>query len=223
MTLPTSSSGRWFGVLVALLCLTLPQIALAQGKCGYMSGGDPPPWFSVDGGAGIALPIPVSSSMRAKTIVPAFAAGVHLQLPPRGRVGLIYLHKEFKEQNSTFEYGKYNDLLVRSSLAVVLRRQFQWDLHLLLGLSFITVQFMDIDKDNPQVVNQGGKVVLVGPIKRKQVTTLTGGVGTRLAWYPIDPLGIFVEMSVLYAYQGSLEPEDGAMNLNTISGLEVHF
>lgn len=220
---PAHSVRGWVAALVALACLTVPHLALSQGKCGYTSGRAATPWFSMEGGAGVSLPVPLSSSMRAKSIVPGFAGGVSLQMSPRGRVGLFYIHKEFQEQNSTFEYGKYNDLLVRGSLALVMRRQFQWDLHLLTGLSFVTIQFMDIDKTDPQTSERDGEVVVVGPIKRRQITTFTGGLGSRLVWFPVDPVGVFVDLSVLYAYQASLEPEDGAMNLNTIAGVEAHF
>jgi hypothetical protein len=218
-----SSPRICFAIFLALLCLSAPTAALSQGKCGYLAGRNPGPWVSVEGGGGIALPIPLSGDMGAKSLAAGFAGGVHLHLPRRGAVGIVYLNKEFREQNSAFEYGKYHDLLVRGSFAAVLRQYVQWDLHLLLGLSFVTVQFMDIDKDNPQTAEQNGKVVVVGPIKRSQVTTLTGGLGTRLAWFPVDPVGIYLDLSVLYAYQASLKAEDGAMNLNTIGGMEIHF
>jgi len=196
---------------------------MAQGKCGYLAGQTPGPWVSVEGGAGVALPIPLNGNRWAKSPVAGFAGGVHLHLPRRGGVGLLYLRKEFKESGSTFIWGKYNDLLVRGSLAAVLSQHVQWDFHLLVGLSFVTVQFEEIDKDKPQTVERNGIIATGGPIKRKQITTLTGGLGTRLAWFPIDPIGIYVDVSVLYAYQASLGPEDGALNLNTIGGLEGHF
>ncbi len=218
-----SSSLLLSALLVGLFCLSAPFATLAQGKCGYLAGRTPGPWVSVEGGGGIALPIPVSGEMRAKRLATGFAGGIQLHLPRRGTVGLVYLNKEFREQNSTFEYGKYNDVLVRGALAAVLRQRLQWDFHILLGLSFVTVQFMDIDEDNPQTVNQNGIVAVVGPIKRKQMTTFTGGLGTRLSWFPIDPLGVYLDLSVLYSYQASLEPEDGALNMNTSGGLEAHF
>jgi hypothetical protein len=241
MTRHSSSPLAIFAVFLPLLCLCAPASALSQGKCGYLAGGNPGPWVSVEGGGGFALPIPLSGSMGAKSLVAGFAGGVQLHLPRRVGVGIVYLNKEFRERDSTFEYGKFHDLLARGSLAdriencrdeahdllargslaVVLSQRVQWDFHLLLGLSSVTVQFIDIDK--LKTVTQNGMVELVGQIKRKQIITFTGGLGTRLAWFPIDLLGIYLDVSVLYAYQASLEPEDGAMNLNTVSGLEIHF
>lgn len=217
-----SASSALLSLLGALLLL-VPGVAGAQGKCGYLAGQEPAPWISLEAGGGVALPIPLGADARAKSLVAGFGGGVHLNLPSGARIGLIYVRKEFKEENSVFEYGQYNDLLARGSLAAVFGQHVQWDFHLLMGVSFVTVQFMDIDKENPQFEERNGIKEPVGPIKRKQISALTGGLGTRFSYFPIDPVGIFLDLSMLYAYQASLEPEEGAMNLNAIGGLEFHL
>ncbi len=208
-------------IVTALLLLSLP--ALGQGKCGVLSGKSPSPWLSVEAGGGVALPIPLSSKMKAKSAVAAITAGVQLHLPRRFGVGLRYAYKEFSEANSTFEYGRFHDLLLRGAVAAVMGQYVQWDFFLLAGPSFVKVRFMDIDPVNPQYVEQGGMVVPVGPIKEKQITAFTAGLGTRLAYYPFDALGLTLDVVAHYSLQASLTPEEGAMSVAVTGGLEGHF
>ncbi len=207
--------------LVASMLLPLP--VLGQGKCGVLSGKSPSPWLSMEAGGGVALPIPLSSKMKAKSAVPAITAGLQLHLPRRFGVGLLFAYKEFREVNSTFEYGRFNDLLFRGAVAVLMQQYLQWDLFVLAGPSFVKVRFMDIDPVNPQYLEQNGRVVPVGPIKEKQITAFTAGLGTRLACYPIDALGIYLDVAAQYSLQSSLTLEEGAMNVRVSGGLEGHF
>ncbi len=216
--LRTSAAG-----LALALALVLFQAtpAAAQGKCGYFSESSPAPWVSVDAGAGISVPIPLSGDMKVDSVAPAFAAGVLLRLPERLSVGLQLYEKKFEEEYSTYIWGRHIDLLARFGVAAAQSLHVQWDLFALAGTSFVTVQY--IDASTLTLVEENGKVVPKGAVMRKNVVALSAGLGSRFAYYPIQPLGIFLEAGLLFAYWDALRPEEGPLTVNAVFGLEGHF
>jgi len=164
--------------------------------------------------------------MQAKSASLAVGAGVELNMPSRFGFGLAFFTKEFSEdfpKMSYLEYARHYDILVKARVAAVITRYVQWNLHAALGVSMVTIQYMDVDPVNPKMGDYKGYYGPIGPVKRKSITALTSGLGTRFAVYPVDFIGIFVESTVLFAFQQALEMDQGPLTLQAVGGVEAHF
>ena len=216
---------RRFSSLFVVFCWLLigPASGWAQGKCGYLEEGDSSIWISADFGAGVSAPVPTSTGMAVKLPAAGFGGGIRLHLPRRFSAGLGVFHKYYTASDSTYHWGKYTDILVRWSVAAIMNRHFQWDFSLLAGVSYIVIQFMDIDPENPKYAKQNGVAVLVGPVKQSAIYAFSSGGSTRLSFFPVDALGIFLEAMVLFSYQPDLLMEWGPLSLSAMGGLELHL
>jgi hypothetical protein len=60
-------------------------------------------------------------------------------------------------------------------------------------------------------------------LKREQILTLDAGAGTRFLVFPLEPLAIFLDLSMHYAWWEALTPDEGPLQLHLSMGLEGHF
>ena len=62
-----------------------------------------------------------------------------------------------------------------------------------------------------------------GPVKRKDIWAVSFGFATRLTYFPIDAVGIFVDLALVYAHMAAFGPDEGPLNLHITAGLAGHF
>jgi hypothetical protein len=202
------------------LALTLwAAPAYAQGDCRIPGAGEDGLWVSVAPMAGVAVSIPTANPMNIRRATAAYGGEITLNLPRRFAIGVLSSYSYFSGQMSYTLWVRHLDFLALGHFPLVVSERLDWTLLVGAGLSRVSKQFVH----NPVAQSVNGQVSFTGEIRRLSMTTFTGGLGTRLTFYPADFLGIFAQALVTYAYYKELELNEGPCNALITGGLEAHF
>ncbi len=208
-------------VLLPVLAVALwSSPALGQGDCRIPGTGEDSVWVSVAPLAGVSITIPTADPMSVRRTALAFGGEVTLNLPKRFAVGAQVSYAHFDGQMSLVQWVSHMDMLAVGHIPLIVTERFDWILLAAAGTSLVRKQFLHNPKPH---VSDSGEVTYSGEVRRGNIWTLTGGLGTRLVVYPADPVGIFAQALVTYAYFKALERSEGPCTAQITGGVEVHF
>jgi len=146
-----------------------------------------------------------------------------------------------------YHYVRHLDLLAAGRFAAVSTPYVDWQIYLAVGTTGVRIEYRDaqyalateeqngevklvVDKTgtpfllpDTKLSAAGGQPEPKGAVKRRDIWTLTFGIGTRLTYFPIDPVGVFADVVLLYSYWQAFSPNEGPLNLHIAFGLEAHF
>ncbi|GEM_PF-5055546 len=207
-------------LLVAASLLLTPALAKAQG-CDFNVPPSMPLWFSVGAGGGITMPL--ASESELERLAPGFGGNVGVNFYNGIRLLLDYRYYDLEGSRSLYDFVDGHQLHLKGLFPVIHTTYVDFHIGLIAGVSFITKQFFYQIPNGPE--NEWHGLLLRGVPLRSRVPSFTGGAAARLTVYPLEALGIFMDVSSGYslALMESLSMAEGALLLHFSLGTELHF
>lgn len=226
-------------LLLVLFGLMLPTGVSAQG-CEFLNPPDVPFWISVEAAGGVSVPLSFSKPLVIKRFAPSFRGGVGMNFYNGIRLLVDYQYQSFSGDQSFYDWVAMHQLQTRGLFPLIQSTYVDWHAGPMLGLNFASKKYflprrnddgVLVRKDGrPLVYDSKGAVVfnrddLEGLLLLTRVPGFTAGIGTRLAFYPLEAWSIFVDVTGGYtvALLETLALEEGALVISGVAGMEMHF
>lgn len=212
---------------VAMLSLW-PAAAAAQGSRDFSQESGAPLWLAVNAGAGASVPLPLSSPMKVGPAAFTWNAGVAAHFTNMSALALRLSGKEFAGKESLYDHVKYFSLTARGYLPVLKSPHFDIMLVGEVGVSNVQKSYVDPVRDEFGEVEYkcDGIPPTCAPVGKQVSTDLwapTGGLGVKLVLFPVDFIGLYVEIMPAVAVFPDFNMDEGAATLDSTGGAEIHF
>lgn len=217
------TAGLGFGRICALLgavALLWSAPARAQGDCRIPGAGKDILWVSAAPFAGVSVNVPTADPMHVRKATVAYGGEITLNLPKRFALGVLSSYYFFDGQNSLLEWVRHVDFVAVGHIPMIVRERIEWTLLVAAGTSMVGKQFL---RNAKATYTETGETKFTGEVVRGTMWTLTGGIGSRLTFFPTDYLGIFVQGLTTYSYWKVLAADEGPCNAVLSGGIESHF
>ena len=201
--------------VATLVLLLVPGTGWAEEDCLPGSAGGTPVWFSLDLGGGMTFPLPLEGDSNTKVMGTAFVAGVNLHLGHRFAVGLSYVRKDFDGEFSLLQFVNQDSILARGYVAAIASEFVEWRFFVEVGMSHYMKRW-----EAP--VFEGGYPVDFVP-KETTVWTVAVGGGTRFLVFPVQFIGLYLEVGADYSHHADIGLSEGAGAVKVLLGTEGHF
>jgi len=189
------------------------------GECFGAEPGEESPWVSADMAAGVGLALPIHPQMVVERLAFAYGGGATLHLPGRfSSLSLSVLENRFDGHMSLYRFVDHTDILIKGGLGLVLAERIDWLLLVAVGATWVELHHIDEKTLKPSATGP-----LEGVVLGESILTATGGLGTRLAWFPVDWLGLSLEALGTYAYWPALTRDEGPATVHFLAGAEAHY
>jgi len=216
--------------IAAAAIASAPAPATAQGQCVYVDRPGSPVWFAVEGGAGIAAPLPVSGAMKIQSAAATWTVGVSAYHESLINASLMLSMRNFDGKISTYDHVDFLDVVLRVGYPVISTPAFDWHIFIQGGAAKVGKQYLKVKTDP----NTGQPMFTVDPVTGKAVpqgsrvtqnmTAGQGGWGTRFTIFPVnDVVGIYLDSSMSYTAFKDLGTDEGALSISVLAGALVQF
>lgn len=210
-------------LLLLLLGLALPGRVSAQG-CEFLNPPDVPFWISVEAAGGVSVPLSFSKPLVIKRFAPSFRGGVGMNFYNGIRLLVDYQYQSFSGDQSFYDWVAMHQLQVKGLFPLVQSTYVDWHAGPMLGLNFASKKYFLPRYDSKgQLMWKDGEID--GLLLLTRVPGFNAGLGTRLAFYPLEAWSIFVDITAGYtvALLETLALEEGALVISGMAGMEMHF
>lgn len=212
----------WSGV-IACVVVGIQAEASAQG-CDFLNPPDMPFWFSVEASGGVSMPLSFSKPLVIKQAAPSFRGGVGMNFYNGIRLLLDYQYQSFSGEQSFYDWVTMHQLQAKGLFPLVESTYIDWHAGPLVGLNFASKKYFLPRYDSKgQLMWKDGAID--GLLLLTRVPGFTAGLGTRVAFFPLEAWSLFLDVQAGYtvALLETLAMEEGALVISGMAGMEMHF
>jgi len=186
-----------------------------------------PGWAIAEVAGSVAVPLPLAGTLDVGPVAPGVAVAGGMQFRNGFIAKLGFEHFSLTQNQSFIEHVRFTDLSLHAGYTLWMRRTFQWELGLKLGLSFVGKRFFQprLDENGQLVSKPASKsgYLYEGGLFETSVVAPVVGLSTRVTWFPLPWLGAYAELTGAMVVHGDLRFEDGTVTLRPQFGTQVHF